>query len=114
MILSIYFFLLTCFTFCTLGKLHGDVVNCTTDANSYAANKQQKVKHSSTQKMICLSVIPVVVFVVPAYHPVRPPQVACPLSILSLSNIPSPTTVPICCLSLARFLSTRFIDETWG
>lgn len=68
---------------------------------------------SATRSKSATSVLPLAVSVDPVYHPERPPQVLCPLSILSLSNMPSAPTVPICCLSLARFLSTRLIDETW-
>lgn len=47
---------------------------------------------------------------VPGYHPGRAPQLpVCPLSILSLSYMPS---APICCFSLARLRRTLFIDDT--
>lgn len=60
-----------------------------------------------------MSVLPVAASVVAVYHPYRDPQAVWPLSILSLSNIPSAPLVPSCCLSLVRFLNTRLIDETW-
>lgn len=50
----------------------------------------------------------------PANQPERLPQHDGPLSIFSFSNIPSVAMTPSGCLSLARFLRTRLMDETCG